>query len=1232
MFRRYPYIGWLLLSILLWCAAGYHYHAHRQQLQPDKIARTISNDIIKRQKEATELLRDSSIIHHLLTNTLSEPQLGRIKELPFYVFAYNDHDSLISWNNNAVLADCIRNDTTKYQLIRKDKSVYLSECVQQPHGHLLVLYPIAVRYPLENEYLRSHFVAGDQIPANTQILSAYAKGSKAVKELSGNTLFFVISTPRNTNHLLPDVPQIILTLLALLASITWIQLLLINLSTKRTPSISLLAIVLIIVVVRGLLYIKGLPFGFENAKLFTPGLYASSNFLPSLGDFLLNSMCLLWIVVFVVRHIPFRNRITGSDNKWVNIIGGYILLILLTAYTFAFVNAIRSLVLDSNISFDVSHFYSINIYTITGLFTIGILTAASCLIIYVINEQINTLLPGRVLKYISYVITGLLIIIIFNWNDKLFYYLLIAWLLLFITLLDVRGLRLVSDLFAPNMVFWAIFICTFGTAVLHYFNHIKESQARKVFADQRITSGRDDVTEYTFASTAEDISADKIVASYLKRPTGNKRKDLNEYLDAAYLNGQLSKYQTQVYIFGETNHNLYNKDTITYKELINDVNTSIPTSAQGLYYKDRGINGHNYIAYIRIDDDSATGILGYIFINLTLKQNAAESVYPELLQPEGVKSNMNPEYAYGIYEERKLITHTNDYPFSDYLKDTMQVGQYTFHDLDNSSELWYRHDNKKTIIVVHTHKAWIEVLTLFSYLFGIEMLIVSIIVLYQVYLSFALHTGATTKVGWTLRRRILFSMLGVVLLSFLIIGVVTIWFFRDEYQSKNKSKLESAMQVVEQSLEEYVKSNKIIPTEESFDAASKSTRFKLFLNSLADEQKIDINLFDISGMLQATSQDEIYERGLQARIIRADAYYQLNTMNKSFVIQNEEIGTLSYLSCYVPLHDEHGNAFGYINVPFFSSEKDLNFQISNIVVTLINLYAFIFLVATLITVFLTRWLTKTFNIIIKQFSRLNLQRNERITWPYDDEIGQLVSEYNKMVKKVEENATLLAQSEREGAWREMARQVAHEIKNPLTPMKLNIQYLQQALRNDQPNVKELAEKVAASLVEQIDNLSYIASEFSNFAKMPEARPEDIDVNNLIESATELYRNDENILVTLEKYATPLIVYSDRSQLLRVFTNLLENAKQAIEPGHRGIIYVALQVKDNKAIVSIADNGGGIKDDIVTRIFEPYFTTKSSGTGLGLAMTKKIIEFWKGAIWFETKEGVGTTFFIELPLV
>ena len=666
--------------------------------------------------------------------------------------------------------------------------------------------------------------------------------------------------------------------------------------------------------------------------------------------------------------------------------------------------------------------------------------------------------------------------------------------------------------------------------------------------------------------------------------------------------------------------------------MINEINESTPTPSSTLYFKEHILDGLHYTAYIPIQKDSLSPPIGFVFIDLSLKRTTNETVYPELLQAPGTKSNTKEnEYAYAVYINSRLISQTNNFPFPVYLKDTLHSREFGFNERSNYSELLYKYNDRKTVVLVRYHNYWFEITTLFSYLFGIEILVAVLILLYQLYLSYFTGTVFIGKfIKLTLRRRVHYSMLIAVLLSFCLIGIVTILFFKDQYNTSNKTKLQSAMQFVEQSVQQYIKQGKLFRKDNKLDSTNQG--FKYFVTNLANSRQIDINIYNDDGMLFVTSQEDIYDKRLLARLIRPDAYYQLTSLGKSIVIQDEKIGALSYLSCYVPVRDEHGTTLAYINVPFFSSQKDLNFQISNIVVTLINLYAFIFLVSGLFTVLITRWLTRTLNIIIQQFGRLNLQRNERITWPYDDEIGLLVREYNSMVKKVEENAILLAQSERETAWREMARQVAHEIKNPLTPMKLNIQYLQQALKNNQVNIKELVDKVADSLIEQIDNLSYIASEFSNFAKMPEARPEKLELGELLERSVELYFNAQDIDVSLNTLEEKLFVYADRSQLLRVFNNLLENAKQAIPENRHGNIEVLIRKEDDHAIVSVSDNGIGMSEEIVKKIFHPYFTTKTSGTGLGLAMTKKIIEFWKGDIWYITKEGEGSEFFIRLPIM
>jgi two-component system nitrogen regulation sensor histidine kinase NtrY len=235
-----------------------------------------------------------------------------------------------------------------------------------------------------------------------------------------------------------------------------------------------------------------------------------------------------------------------------------------------------------------------------------------------------------------------------------------------------------------------------------------------------------------------------------------------------------------------------------------------------------------------------------------------------------------------------------------------------------------------------------------------------------------------------------------------------------------------------------------------------------------------------------------------------------------------------------------------------------------------------------------------------------------------------------MIEELERSAELLARSEREGAWREMARQVAHEIKNPLTPMKLSVQYMQKTWADNAPDREQRLDRFSRTLIEQIDALSSIASEFSDFAKMPAPFNEKLDLNEVLGSVLGMYADLENIVFTYEPAWRNAIIFADRKQLLRVFTNLLNNAVQAIGDRPSGQVLIGLTMEDGRYKITISDNGSGIPEEQSGRIFQPNFTTKTGGMGLGLAIVRGIIDSMQGDITFVAREGGGTTFTMFIP--
>jgi nitrogen fixation/metabolism regulation signal transduction histidine kinase len=362
-------------------------------------------------------------------------------------------------------------------------------------------------------------------------------------------------------------------------------------------------------------------------------------------------------------------------------------------------------------------------------------------------------------------------------------------------------------------------------------------------------------------------------------------------------------------------------------------------------------------------------------------------------------------------------------------------------------------------------------------------------------------------------------------------------------------------------------------------------------------------------------------------------YRDFNAGKQNAILAEEKISDLEYLSAYSVINDNDLNIRGFVNVPYYSNRNDLYNEISNFVVAIINLFALIFAASLILTNVVSKRISEPLLLIGSKLAKTKLgQRNQPIQWEGEDEIGQLVSEYNRMLAQLDESLNKLAATEREGAWREMAKQVAHEIKNPLTPMRLSLQHLQYSMNRGDDNLKEKISKTADLLIRQIDSLSNMAEEFSSFAKMPEPKLEPTDITQVLADAIALNEREMGFSIEADLCESEIEILADAHQLVRVFNNLLKNAIQAIPDDRKGKIQVVQTLSPNngKVIIKVKDNGKGIPPELFNKIFSPNFSTKNSGMGLGLAITRKIVEQFSGSIDFETKLDEGTTFTLVFP--
>ena len=407
--------------------------------------------------------------------------------------------------------------------------------------------------------------------------------------------------------------------------------------------------------------------------------------------------------------------------------------------------------------------------------------------------------------------------------------------------------------------------------------------------------------------------------------------------------------------------------------------------------------------------------------------------------------------------------------------------------------------------------------------------------------------------------------------------------------------------------------------------------FKDKIHELADIHNLEINIYGLNGKLLKSSKASFSVDKVAPPIPN----YVLKLVQSSVEKRYVDIKTVNGLknrSSYSQIKDDKFKPLGILNIPYVEDDGFYETELQQFLLRLSQVYSFMLIIAFALAYFLASYITKSLKTVSDKINETSLnQKNEKIVIEANSrEINSLINAYNKMVDKLEDSATMLAQSEREQAWREMAKQVAHEIKNPLTPMRLTVQSFQRKFDANDAELKQKLNDYSKTLIQQIDTMSAVASAFSNFASMPAQQNETLNVVQVVELALDIFNEDFIVFKSNKEYVISKI---DRTQLIRIITNLVKNAIQSIpDEQEEKKVLVSVNEVENDVIITVEDNGIGIESNNIEHVFEPKFTTKTSGMGLGLGIIKNIIENYKGTITFETELGKGTTFFVSLPIV
>ena len=1206
-----------------------------------QVKKTLQKAINNRENAFGQLLADTALLAKLENGTVERDAYLELLDKDYFIFIASDGSDGFQtrfWNTQTILPNIElwqRADGIWFeQLINGYYTVYKKE-VKLHNGNTcfaMALIPVKWNYFLTTSYLSNSFAYLNGIE-KYYTLSDVQESPLQINSTDGTGLFWLkaqTNLPQPLNHI-----TVLLRLLAMFCFLMLLHKAAMEIAGGRSFGAGLLFLVVVIIVLRITSYYLPVPLNLRQFDLFDPAVYGSNYILKSLGDLFINSFLLLWILLFIRRNGKTSVLVPVRMNEKAGLVVTSVFLFFLTIL---FGNIVRSLVADSAISFSVTNFFSLSVFSFAGFFVLGSLALNYFLLVEWLFLYFQQYSRHKLkIQLLALTITGLLYLT-FTINSTLVLYhlALLIWLLLIILFFNNRRMQFNFLPSNGKTIFWLIFFSISLTTLLISENSKKEWEKRTRVAE-KLSLQTDPTIESLLNIALQNFRSDFLDNNFFRLTTSSGNQFLKDSLVNENFSGYLNKFETEIYTYTVTEQSLFNADSTSFSTL-NTVYMlqSKPTSFRDWHYYEESFDKFYYIARKDVVDRETNALMGYVFVLSRPKRYADQKFYPELFAKSMNETDDDAAlYAHAIYKNRELISSVNDYPFPIHLT-SEQLDRPSLEQKQRNgySELWYTATKNLTVVVVKPQNKLLETITLFAYLFCVFLLMLSLFRLVQRSLKLGGNLSGWKK-EWqlTFRTQVHTTIIGISIFSFLIIGASTIFFFINRHSRINKERLARTIGImkaeVEAALDRHSVFDDVLKVYD--DVASSELQGKV--NRISQIHGVDINIYDTSGNLRLSSEPYYYNKGLLSRKTDPLAYYKLSREYLVQTIENEKVGNRSYMSIYVPVRDEAGQAYAYLNIPYFTSQNELKQEISNFLVTLINLNAFVFLIAGLIAFFVTSRITNSFAIISEKMKAIKLGKtNEAIVWNRNDEIGELVQEYNRMVKQLEESANLLARSEREGAWREMARQVAHEIKNPLTPMKLSIQYLQKAIDSNSADTKNISQSVAKTLVEQIDYLSNIASDFSSFANIGNPRLQEVNVVESIRSVVGLFSMQEEGLIEFTSTDEELFVMADKTQLNRLFTNLIRNALEAVPEGIDANVQLFIEQSNEHVLIRIQDNGGGVKPELQDKIFYPNFTTKTSGTGLGLAMCKGIVEQMKGDIWFTTEQEKGSSFFVELPLL
>ncbi|XOV65983.1 MAG: ATP-binding protein [Fluviicola sp.] len=1119
------------------------------------------------------------------------------------------NDSLIFWNTNQL--PIIRFSDIHFPangLVKLQNGWYYAKVFSDSEFTVCVSFLIRNDYAYENQHLVNNFSPQLPFEYNAEIVPDKDVGFP-IKNADGD---YVCSIVVAKEQPITEDESVVLLILLLL-TVIFVVAVSFQFIVRQKPMWSWGAIAVI-------LALRYLSLEYEwfsildETEATSPTLYGVNDWLPNFLEYCMH----LVVLVFVLAIL--RVRIDAWKPSKVGLIASYVLPVFLLIPWILLVYFTVVLVENSAITLGINQLFSLNAFSIIALMGYGVLFYA---IFHLTASVVRLSKRNNVLGSRSAVI----------------YFAVSCFYLLY----EINvGFGLLFPALFPMMYFGAVLYQVvlsksdrgFGSGLFVLFsfaitmsvtiNHLesrKELGEKELYANQLATE-KDIVTEVEYSTLAPQLKDDKFLKKLISSPYKIRISDFQENLERRFFNGFWERYEMKFSLFNEQHLPIVDRvemSTQEYDELQSIVdNSGVPSEIDtSIYFISDYKNQYSYIIRQELKSEDSTAIL---FCTLKSTKIPEEIGFPRLLiSGSTTVFESLDEYSIAKYHDDKLLNKYGDFNYpTNITKIANEDLETPFVDFGGYNHFILRKSPDYTVILSSKNAEQIEQFTAFSYLFSFYGLML-------LPLMFRMNRSTASRRTMSLALKIQLVLIALVFLSLLAFGWGSGIFVSNQHKEYTRDVVREKLNSVNKEV------GAKLGAMEELDIDENGDRMQFYLEKFSRVFFTDINLYDVNGYLLATSRPKVFNSGLISEQMNPNAYREMRYGERSEYLGDEHIGDLEYSSAYKPFYNKDGKLMAYINLQHFGQQNEFETQIQEFLVAIVNVFVLLLAFSILIAILVSNWLTAPLRILQESFSSVRFGTpNERISYNKEDEIGSLVKDYNQKLEELEYAAQKLARSERESAWREMAKQVAHEIKNPLTPMRLSVQHLLRSYDANDPKSEEKLKRVANSIIEQIDALTNIANEFSNFAKMPRPSEEYLDIIGLIRSAKQVFVS-EGISVKVETNLEEVIIRADRSQMIRVFNNLIKNAIQATPEDRSTEVRIIITRTESKIQIDISDNGVGIPAEKKNKIFTPYFTTKSTGTGLGLAMVRQIVENHHGTIDFDSVVDKGTTFTIMLPV-